>query len=252
MELIHILPKGNLSSKPEQKYELYLADEVLKDPEFYERYVKDTPGYKILDNSLNELGSALSLERLNEAASIIHPNEFVYPDSVDCKRSEELLYESIMRADEFAELRELKRMAVVHANSWIEAFQRSDLYMQLPEVDVLAYSKVEAERWSSVAYKYDGRTSLVYALCHLREAADNVSFHFLGFSGFEEFSGYEDVSTMVRSTDSRFFIEAEPGGLWKHREQMLSHVSLGSERVIEDLEYKMKRVREEYESYGLS
>ena len=248
MELIHILPKKNLISKPRQKYELYLADEVLKDPRFYARYVCGTPGYKILDNSLNELGASLSLSKLNEAARIICPDEMVYPDSIDPEESDELFKKCKGEIYAYKYLKDLKKMAVVHANDWRGALEKSIEYVSLG-ADVLAYSKVTSEQWGHKEYddqRYDGRVSIVSMLLKL---GVNVDFHFLGFSGLEEFRGRENISVYVRSMDSRFFFEVD--NLWKHREDILSHVPLGGDRSIPDIEKKIKAVREEYEGYGL-
>ena len=245
MELIHILPKGNLKDKPNQKYELYLADEILKDPDFYREYVKGTPGYKILDNSLNELGASMSLEQLSEAADIICPDEVVYPDSIDPEESNKLFWECRERVKRFSNLRDLKKMVVVHSDDWFGAIVLSEKYSKAG-VDVLAYSKVTSEQWGRPG-TYDGRVSVVAELTRL--CSLKTQFHFLGFSGFVEFEGYREVSKRVRSMDSRVFLESRD--LWSHRDNILSHVSLGNDRVIENLEEKMAWARERYYGYGL-
>lgn len=246
MELIHILPKGNLVSKPKQKYELYLADEILKDPEFYETYVRGTPGYKILDNSLNELGTSVSLDKLEEAASIIEPDEFVMPDDINPDRSDELFWLCRERITRYRRLAELKKMVVVHAYSVPGAMLKSVTYAEAG-ANVLAYSKVTGEEWGSRANRYDGRVSVVANL--VSSEIKNVEFHFLGFAGLNEFDGFEWVSEWVRSMDSRLFLETRD--LWSHRDSILSHVSLGSEREIPDIEAQIEETRRKYESYGL-
>ena len=246
MELIHILPKGNLIAKPYQKYELYLADEILKDPEFYATYVKGTPGYKILDNSLNELGASVSMDKLEEAASIIEPDEFVYPDDINPEKSDELFWTCRDRVSRYRRLAHLKKMVVVHAKSTPGAIMRSIIYAEAG-VDVVAYSKVTCEEWCSPFSPYDGRVSVVRGL--VESNIKGVQFHFLGFAGLNEFAGVEWVSKHVRSMDSRFFMEVD--NLWDHREQMLSHVSLGSERAISDIEAKIADVKRRYRLHGL-
>ena len=71
MELIHILPRKNLSRDLVQNYELYLTDEVLKHPMDYCLCTRGTPSYKILDDSLNELGVSVKLAEMDRAAGVI-------------------------------------------------------------------------------------------------------------------------------------------------------------------------------------
>jgi hypothetical protein len=95
--------------------------------------------------------------------------------------------------------------------------------------------------------RYDGRVSVVAEL--INSGIQNVEFHFLGFAGLDEFDGFEWVSEYVRSMDSRFFLTTRD--LWTHREDILSHVSLGSERMLPDIEEQIVETRRKYESYGL-
>lgn len=235
MELIHILPKENLKnrSKPYQKYELYLVDDILANPEFYLQNVRDTPGYKILDNSLNELGFSRGMEELNAAAEIIKPDEFVVPDALNLYDSRHLLEECIATVSYYENLKDLKKMAVVHGNCYREHRDYFKYLLDLPEVDVIGFPKVLLNR-VNITY--------LYGLFAPKE------IHFLGFVGFDEFADYGCVTQKIRTLDSRMMLETD--NLW-NRDDILSNVSLDYGRVIPDIESKITRVRREYESYGL-
>lgn len=229
------MPKRNLyqSVKPKQRYEFYLAHEVLKDPGFFRREVRGTPSYKILDNGLNENGYASSLEQLNEAAGIIGANEFIYPDSLDVKESKELLEKCMRCYEQYPNLVGTRRMAVVKGETYGE-LKRYFVYLSgQARVDVIGFSKVAPNRVQLVReYGVPMRKQI----------------HFLGFKGFSEFDGYEDVTKLVRSMDSRMMLEED--NLWEPRENLYSQVSLGGDRFISDAEGKVRRVRREYEAYG--
>ncbi len=67
-----------------QKYELYLAHQILKEPDKYSFLANDKDNninsYKILDNSAFELGDSIPLEQVLEAADVIKADEIVLPD----------------------------------------------------------------------------------------------------------------------------------------------------------------------------
>lgn len=53
---------------------------VLKYPQ-YTKAMRDFKGYKVLDNSLIELGDAMSMDNILEAAEIIEADEIILPDA---------------------------------------------------------------------------------------------------------------------------------------------------------------------------
>ena len=79
MYLINIFPLGNISMEYEQKLHMFLTHMVEKYPA-YVAAAEDVPGYKILDNSLIELGGAVDLDRVIKAAEIIGADEIILPD----------------------------------------------------------------------------------------------------------------------------------------------------------------------------
>ena len=79
MQLINIFPLGNICLEYQQNMHMFLTHMVEKYPT-YAKVAQDAPGYKILDNSLIELGGAVSLERVIGAATHIGADEIILPD----------------------------------------------------------------------------------------------------------------------------------------------------------------------------
>ena len=88
MQIINILPNNLIGpDMPRQEYELYLAGQILKEPDKYSFLQDDINSYKILDNSACELGKGLEIEQLLEAAKIIGADEIVLPDILKSNES---------------------------------------------------------------------------------------------------------------------------------------------------------------------
>ena len=79
MYLINIFPLGNICMEYQQNMHMFLTHMVEKYPT-YAKVAQDAPGYKILDNSLIELGGAVSVERVIAAATRIGADEIILPD----------------------------------------------------------------------------------------------------------------------------------------------------------------------------
>ena len=71
MKLINIFPIGNLGMHYTQDMHMFLTHLVEKYP-FYAEFAKKVKGYKILDNSLIELGGAVDMKRILDAAEKIY------------------------------------------------------------------------------------------------------------------------------------------------------------------------------------
>ena len=249
MELIHTLPKKDLKNRPKQRYEFYLAEEILKDPYYYRDNVFSSSSYKILDNSFNELGYSVNIEDLAKAAEYILPDEIVYPDDIDPDRSEYMLHESEAMLVNFPQLYSVKKMAVLHANSWDDVYRGLDSLCNDENVDVIGLTKVMARKFGTTTYPSSGRMRIVESILN-RTSAKKI--HLLGFAGFEEFEHFEYLTSYIRSMDSRLMLYSN--NLWS-RDYILSNVALDgpsfSESTGEDLEQRILQVRKEYESYGL-
>jgi hypothetical protein len=78
-----IVPVEGLDLIEDFTYYLALAHLVLADPDVATFYRERAEGaFLILDNSAHELGEALSVERLIEAASLTNPDVLVVPDKI--------------------------------------------------------------------------------------------------------------------------------------------------------------------------
>lgn len=79
MKLINIYPLGNLGMHYTQDMHMFLTHLVEKYP-FYAKMAREIKGYKILDNSLIELGGSVDLQRVLDAAAHIDADEIILPD----------------------------------------------------------------------------------------------------------------------------------------------------------------------------
>lgn len=245
VQLIHILPRKNLSRDLAQNYELYLADEVCKDPTDYSICVRGNQAYKILDNSLNELGVSASLETMEMAAEAIWPDEFVIPDDIDLDKSRDLMERTLEHLNEYPNLSKLYRMAVVHAETFEDYLAEMLRLSRDPRVDVVGIPKTVATTLETEPGRRDGRVILL-ACAHGMGYAKTT--HFLGWTGFREFSCHTSfVSQCVRSMDSRLMLVSED--LW-NRSDVLSHVDLENSE-IPNVREAMYRVKKEAARYGL-
>ena len=147
MYLINIYPLGNLENEYHQKMHMFLTHMVEKYPA-YASVAQDVCGYKILDNSLIELGGAVDVERVVKAATYIGADEIILPD-VFQNGSETLkaVDDALKKLNEMYPNRSwpFKLQAVAQgrdADEWIEC------YMELiknPDVDVIGIPKVLAK-----------------------------------------------------------------------------------------------------------
>lgn len=79
MQIIDIVPKHYLHLVQNQPMAMFLTHLVENSPEYAE-FARNYTGYKILDNSLIELGEAVSIERVLNAAKIIKADEIILED----------------------------------------------------------------------------------------------------------------------------------------------------------------------------
>lgn len=79
MRIINIYPLGNICMERSQDMHMYLTHMVERHPAYAEA-AKKFGGYKILDNSLIELGGSVDIKRLLRAAEDIGANEIILPD----------------------------------------------------------------------------------------------------------------------------------------------------------------------------
>lgn len=193
MKLINIYPLGNLSMHAMQDMHMFLTHLVEKYP-FYAEFAKNVRGYKILDNSLIELGGAVDLKRVLAAAELIGADEIILPD-VFCQGPETLkaVAQSIEELNEiYPEGCPFKLMAVAQGRDAEEWYACYKSLMQNPYIDVVGIPKVLAKMHPK------GRPHFVNELC-------NVSYkphHLLGlWYSMTELNEY-DRPQDIRSCDT--------------------------------------------------
>lgn len=144
MKIIHILPTGNLQDIKQDIY-MCLTHLVEKDPE-YANFFRNTKGYKILDNSLIELGDAASLERVLQAAEKIRADEIILPDVfLDREGTLEAVFNSLDYLEDHQLIGKYKLMAVCQGSTPDE-FERCFRTLEtIPEIDVIGIPKVCAK-----------------------------------------------------------------------------------------------------------
>lgn len=144
MNLCTINPKGAWEWMYENPTVMLLTHLVEEYPEYAEM-ARNSKVYKILDNSLIELGGALSMERLVAAADKIKADEIILPDVF--QNSVETIKEakkSIAWLKEHNMLGKYKIMVVCHGKTLEEWKYCFDQVNAMSEVDVIGVPKVTA------------------------------------------------------------------------------------------------------------
>lgn len=176
---------------------MLLTHLVEKYPSYVEEALKHKYTYKILDNSLIELGDALSMERLIEAADKIKANEIILPDVFkDGKATLESAKKSIEWLKEHNLLGKYKLMAVAHGTTREEFKKCFNGLDSLKEIDVIGIPKVMA---SMPWIKDRNRKNLKDIFM-----ASSKEIHFLGswYNLAELLNLGNDVWDRVRSADT--------------------------------------------------
>lgn len=194
MQLINIFPLGNICMEYTQDMHMYLTHMVEKYP-IYAATAKVAQGYKILDNSLIELGGAVDLERVLAAAEKIGADEIILPD-VFQKGPETV--EAVRAAIKYMQDKwpnrdwPYKLMAVAQGRDekeWYECYQE---LMKMPDVDVIGVPKVLAKMHPG------GRPHFVNELCNL----GCKPHHLLGlWYSMTELQEYRNLG-LIRSCDT--------------------------------------------------
>ena len=194
MYLINIFPLGNISMEYNQKMHMFLTHMVEKYPA-YAAAAKDVPGYKILDNSLIELGGAVDLDRVIKAAEAIEADEIILPDVFcDGPATLKAVEDSIATLNKKYPNRSwpFKLQAVVQGkdeNEWVHCYIG---LLKNPDVDVIGVPKVLAKMHPQ------GRPYFVNTYCALHQKPH----HLLGmWYSMTELLEY-DQPEAIRSCDT--------------------------------------------------
>lgn len=198
MRVIHIVPlcvpQRFLQTQQQQRMLLtHLVEDSLRYREqLLEDDITDDFKYRILDNSLIELGGAVSLERLLKAAEIAKPHEIILPDVFrDGVATLAVAKEYI----EYLKTREMlgryKLMVVCQGKDAREFVETYRALERIPEVDVIGIPKVCAKMLAT------GRPGFEYLW---RDTPQEI--HLLGlWYSWEELERYKHPEH-IRSVDS--------------------------------------------------
>ena len=189
MKLIHIYPLGNLGMHHTQKMHMFLTHLVEKYP-FYAKFAAEVAGYKILDNSLIELGGAVDLKRVLEAAEKIGADEIILPDVFQkgpetieaVNKALEELYQMYPKRDW-----PFKLMAVAHGRDEDEWYECYHELLYHPDIDVIGIPKVLAKAHPQ------GRPYFVNKLCDLKKKPHHLLGLWYSINELKEYKHIHDI-----------------------------------------------------------
>lgn len=194
MKLINIYPIGNLERHYGQDMHMFLTHLVEKYPH-YAKFAKEVKGYKILDNSLIELGGAVDLQRVLDAAELIGADEIILPDVFqDGPETMKAVYNALddIRMRWPRGNCPYKLMAVAQGKDvkeWFECYQN---LLDIDQIDVIGIPKVLAKMHPQ------GRPYFVNELCLL----NRKPHHLLGlWYSVTELDEYNNLGA-IRSCDT--------------------------------------------------
>lgn len=144
MDRINIYPLSQVDKYLNQNMNMFLTHLVEKN-RMYREIARRCDGYKILDNSIIELGSAVDVGRVAEAAAFIGADEIILPDAYkDCDGTLKMVENALNWLDRHGCRNVFKVMAVAHGateEDWSHCFQRLE---NIAEIDVIGIPKVLA------------------------------------------------------------------------------------------------------------
>ena len=192
MKLMNIYPVGNIQTYERQDANMFLTHLVL-DHTSYRNMAKNHPGYKILDNSLIELGEAISFDLVLWAAKEIGADEVILPDKF---KDGITTIEYVERTLEVYkdELKDYKVMAVVHGKDLEEVAKTWKTFTNNPDIDVLGIPKV----WTK---QFGNRSEVLNDMIGMY-GKGNKEVHLLGL--WNSFRELEDLNCVdqIRSIDT--------------------------------------------------
>lgn len=203
MYLINIFPLGNICLESNQRMHMFLTHMVEKYPAYTEA-ARNAPGYKILDNSLIELGGSVDLERVVKAAEYIGADEIILPDVFqNGPATIKAVQSAIVELNKMYPNRSWPFVLQAVAQGKDES-EWVDCYMELiknPDVDVIGVPKVLAKMHPQ------GRPYFVNNVCNLQAKPHHLLGMWYSMSELLEYKYPEQI----RSCDTVLL-----GYLFKH------------------------------------
>lgn len=194
MKVVHIFSLGNICYEYSQNMHMFLTHMVERYAP-YRRVAQECSGYKILDNSLIELGGAVEIERVLDAAANIGADEIILPDVFQngpetlkaVEKAIEKMWEIWPTGDW-----PYKLMAVAQGKDeeeWIQCYRK---LLLKSEVDVIGIPKVLAKMVPG------GRPYMVNTHCNLEAKPHHLLGVWYSFTELKEYKRPGDI----RSVDS--------------------------------------------------
>lgn len=189
MQVINIYPLGNICMERLQNIHMYLTHMVEKYPAYVEA-AKQFGGYKILDNSLIELGGSVDMNRLLRAAGSIEADEIILPDKFqDGPGTLEAVDEAVKTLFEIYPKGNwpYKLMAVAQGKNEEEWLQCYKALLANRYIDVIGIPKVLAKMHPA------GRPYFVNAYCCLGRKGHHLLGLWYSFSELKEYRCAEHI-----------------------------------------------------------
>lgn len=189
MKLINIFPLGNLGMHHTQDMHMFLTHLVEKYP-FYAKFARGVKGYKILDNSLIELGGAVDLQRVLDAAMHIDADEIILPDvfqnGPETIKAVEASIKELLTVYPDGKF-PFKIMAVAQGKDEEEWYECYKVLLSHPYVDVVGIPKVLAKMHPA------GRPHFVNELCNVTYKPHHLLGLWYSMREFNEYERFDDI-----------------------------------------------------------
>ncbi len=178
--------------QPLTDFDFILTHLVLKD-EIYAKHYRDSKNFKILDNSVNELGEPCSIEEMVQALDILGSVDFIVPpDYLGNLRMTREALEQSLGIWEYDEL-----LPVVQGQD-LEEVDRCIEYLRDMDFSKVAVPyDITCSRTDSRDQMAKGRQTVVGRIVR----RSSLEVHLLGFTTLEELKRYQG-DTQVESIDT--------------------------------------------------
>lgn len=195
MKLCSIVPINDLHITDNRPYHMLLVH--LCENEKYLKWASQLNGYKIMDNSIIELGEAASFDKLLEYAFKVNADEIILPDVFkDGKSTIKLVKQYVSEYNKLKKEHPLRKwpklMAVCHGINLKEFETSFNKLNQIKEIDTIGIPKVVTTWCKNRANLFN-----IYS-------KTNKSIHLLGCQySLSEFSQFtKEMKNKIRTVDT--------------------------------------------------